>query len=189
MVGSPLGDAYLAAVRPSDPAALTARRHRSLASVRNAKVTAEFVPFLVDEAMTMLRRGAIVCLGRREEVEASGKCPLDVGRVTVEPSKPRFCVDPRGLNEATPREAVELEGLDRVRDDCLGQRPRDTNCGLVADELAGYYNTLVSPESTELLGFVLLGYVFAYRCVPFGWRNGKWGGEVWRRGSWWHVAD
>jgi hypothetical protein len=174
MVGTEAGDAYLARVRPTDPVARAAVRSRSLAKVQNARISGQFVPFLVDEALTMLRRGAIVCLGRREDVEAEGRCPYAVGRVTVEPSKPRFCVDPRELNSATPREAVELEGLERVRDDCLGQRPRDDDCGLVADEMAGYYNTLVSEESSALLGFVLLGYVFTYRCVPFGWRNGKW---------------
>ena len=104
------------------------------------------------------------------------------------------CAD---VNDNTVGKPTTLEGLETTRSYVSGQRM----LGSVVDEASGYYNHKLDKESSDMMGYVLFGYVFEFIgmvCTlmawvgsgastvrafanltcgcpvlqPFGWRNG-----------------
>ena len=108
--------------------------------------------------------GAFLCLGRIADVAAGAGMPLDLHALTVEPTKPRLCLNCRSSNLATAPGSTTLEGLACIRRAVSGA-PR---LGAVVDEKSGYFNTVYSTESSLYMGFRLFGFVFVHRALAMG---------------------
>jgi hypothetical protein len=89
--------------------------------------------------------------------------PADLGKKTVEPTKPRACYYPKDLNAATRDRPVTMEGHHEIRANCIGY---PDGMGCLLDETSGYRHNFVSEASTGVLGYLLFGYVFEYLTVP-----------------------
>jgi hypothetical protein len=165
---------YLERVMPSDPTEAAAHHHRDVSRHQNSPTCQDFVNVLKEQNLDKQRQGAVRCLGKIADVQREGRMPADLGKIVVEPSKPRLCHSPRSLNLATADHPFELEGLDVVRSMCQD----DDGVGAVVDEKAGYCHHRLSDASTSLFGYLLLGYVWIYLTVPFGYKLGvqcSWG--------------
>lgn len=141
---------------------------------KNSRSCRGFEEFLIAETMRKLRVGGARCLGLIEGCERDGTLPACIGRVSVEPTKPRMCVDPRLLNDVTETRSPALEGLDHIRDAVIGRE----GCGVTLDEKSGCSHHLVTEESQHFLGFVLFGHVFVCVPMPFGWVSGAFHHQV-----------
>jgi hypothetical protein len=160
--------AYLDEVLPRDPELAARRKHRDVSHHQNSPTCNDFVSVLKQQNLDKQAQGAVLCLGKIADVQREGRMPADLGKIVVEPSKPRVCHSPRPLNVATADHPFELEGLDVVRGLCQD----DFGVGAVVDEKAGYYHHHFSAASTSLFGYLLLGYVWIYLAVPFGYKLG-----------------
>ena len=83
-----------------------------------------------------------------------------------------MCFNPREVNLGTAPEAVKLEGIDRVVDECLRTQSEEGGVGKTLDEQSGYHHHLLSERSRRYMGFDLFGYTFQWRCLPFGYQLG-----------------
>ena len=159
----------LAQWRPADPDLLSARKHRrpqDTGEVRNSASVAAHVEFVCDKITAGLEDGSWICLGPHREVSERGEMPLLLSPLTVEPSKPRLCVNmSQTLNPACTFPNTPLEGLDAVQDNARGG-PR---YGAACDENAGYTHHRLDAASLVLFGVMFLGYVFVLATLPFGW--------------------
>jgi hypothetical protein len=162
-----LSAAYLAEVCPSDPAVLAARRHR-VPSHGNSRRAGEHVQFLKETFQGNIASGAWRYVGTIEEVAAAGAMPLDFAAISVEPLKPRCCLDPRQMNLQTRSRATEYEGLGTVHSNCVG-RP---GTGATWDECSGYNHHLLHPDFADFFGILLFGCVLLAAALPFGWTLG-----------------
>ena len=155
--------------RPADPAALAARQHRKPAAtgeVRNSATVVAHLEFVCDKITAGLEDGSWTCLGTHQEVSERGEMPLLLSPLTVEPSKPRLCVNmSQTLNPACTFPSTPLEGLDVVQDNARGG-PRH---GAACDENAGCTHHLLDAASRVLFGVLFLGFVFVLATLPFGW--------------------
>ena len=70
----------------------------------------------------------------------------------------RFCLNCEGVNANTVGKPTTLEGLETTRGYVSGQRM----LGSVVDEASGYYNHKLTEESSDMMGYVLFGYVFEF---------------------------
>ena len=110
----------------------------------NASNCEQFVDFINSEISFRLKSGAVSYLGKVAEVEP----PYIVSPLTIEPNKPRMCINLMYLN-------------------CF---MKDTP--LTLDTLADVPN-IVKPSSymTKCLSFQWGGHYFCCNTLPFGWKK------------------
>jgi hypothetical protein len=116
---------------------------------QNASNCRQHTQFLNNEILSRLQSGAISLVGKVGEVDM----PHIVSPITVEPTKPRMCINLMYLN-------------------CF---MKDTVQGgsflTKLDDKSGYDNVFVTNSSRKLLGFQGGGYYFCCNMLPFGWKN------------------
>ena len=108
-----------------------------------------------------IRSGSIKVIGKVGECQR----PKVVMPLTVEPSKPRLCLDARFLNLWIRDSPFRLETLNDVH------RLVDSEAWMATcDEKAGYEHVALSKDSQNYFGIEFGGYFMVYTVIPFGWK-------------------
>ncbi|CAG2188282.1 unnamed protein product [Mytilus edulis] len=129
---------------------------------KNASNCEHHVDFINTELLSRLRSGAISYLGKLGEV----KPPHIVSPITIEPLKPRLCINLMYLNCFMKDTPFNLDTLVDV------PRTIKQNAYLTKlDDKSGYDNVFVTESSRMLLGFQWGGHYFCCNTLPFGWKN------------------
>ena len=109
-----------------------------------------------------LKPGAVTVLGKVGDV----KPPHIVLPLTIEPSKPRLCIDARFLNLWMGDTPFSL--------DKLVDAPRfvyKNSFMSKIDDKSGYDHILLTKDSTKCFGFEWAGLWWVCNTLPFGWKN------------------
>ena len=128
----------------------------------NASICQKFQDVIEVSILEDLASGAITLLGKVGEVDP----PHLVSPLTVEPTKPRVCLDLRFLNCWIKDSPFTLDTLKDI--------PRSLRPGAYMaklDDKCGYKNMWVHPSSRSLFGFEWCGYYFWMNTLPFGWKS------------------
>ena len=118
---------------------------------QNASNCRQHTQFFNNEILSHLQSGAISLVGKVGEVGL----PHIVSPITVEPTKPRMCINLMYLNCFMKDTPFNLETLVDV--------PRTVEGGSFLtklDDKSGYDNVCVTNSSRKLLGFQCGGYYF-----------------------------
>jgi hypothetical protein len=130
-------------------------------SFNNAKICQRFRAFVAATLVEDLASGAVSLLGRVGEVSP----PLVVSPITIEPSKPRLCVDLRYLNCWVKDTPFTLDTLKEV------PRLIDVGAWMTKIDKCGYKNVFIHPACRTFFGFQWAGYYFQYNVLVFGWKS------------------
>ncbi|KAK3084846.1 hypothetical protein FSP39_020056 [Pinctada imbricata] len=129
---------------------------------KNASNCEKFKDFINTELVSRLRSGAISYWGPIDKVTP----PHIVSPITIEPSKPRLCINLRYLNcfmKDTPFTLDTLSDVPKI----IGKNVYMSKL----DDKSGYDNVCVTDSSKTLLGFQWAGHYFTCNTLPFGWKN------------------
>ena len=129
---------------------------------KNASNCEMFTDFINSELLSRLQSGAISYLGTVDDITP----PHIVSPITIEPSKPRLCINLRYLNcfmKDTPFNLDTLTDVPKIisKDAYMSK----------LDDKSGYDNVFVTESSKTLLGFQWAGHYFVCNTLPFGWKN------------------
>ncbi|KAK6166999.1 hypothetical protein SNE40_022182 [Patella caerulea] len=128
----------------------------------NSESCGKFQDFIAKEVSNRLNTGAISVWGKIDEVNP----PYIVSPITVEPTKPRMCLNMRYLNLWMKDTPFKLDTLNVV--------PRIVSSESFLtklDDKSGYDHVLVSELSRPFFGFQWDGVFYACNTIPFGWKN------------------
>ena len=129
---------------------------------QNAPICEQFVDFINEELTNRLRSGAITYLGKVGDVEP----PYLISPITIEPNKPRLCLNLQYLNcfmKDTPFSLETLSDVPRI--------VKRNSYMTKLDDASGYLHILMTQSSRPLLGFQWGGHYFWSNCLCFGWKN------------------
>jgi hypothetical protein len=129
---------------------------------QNAKNCEQFVGFINSELQERIRSGAIYYVGKVGEVAP----PYIVSPITIEPTKPRLCINLMYLNCFMKDTPFSLDTLSEVP-----KIVKKNSFLTKLDDKSGYDNVLMSENSKSLLGFQWGGHYFQCNTLPFGWKN------------------
>ena len=129
---------------------------------QNSKSCRRFDSFVTREIQDRLRSGAISYVG---PVETTAP-PRVVSPLTVEPSKPRLCMNLMYINSFM-RDTPFV--LDTLTDVPLLVKKNSYLTKL--DDKSGYDHVLMTESSRPFLGFQWDGHYFSCNTLPFGWKN------------------
>lgn len=130
--------------------------------ITNAKNCEQFVGFINSELQDRIRSGAISDVGKVGEVVP----PYIVSPTSIEPTKPRLCINLMYLNCFMKDTPFSLDTLSEV------PKIVQKNSFLTKlNDKSGYDNVLMSENSKSLLGFQWGGHYFQCNTLPFGWKN------------------
>ncbi|CAC5415529.1 unnamed protein product [Mytilus coruscus] len=108
-----------------------------------------------------LRNGSLECLGK----VGLAQPPHIVAPLTVEPTKPRLCVNLMYLNNWIKSVPFNLDTLKDI------PRIVKTDAYFTSiDDKSGFDNVRLSEESFNLVGFQWGGYYYWYKTLPFGFK-------------------
>ena len=121
-----------------------------------------FAEFVTEAILKRVSSGAIRIWGEVDRVRP----PWLLLPLTVEPSKPRLCIDARFLNlwmKDCPFTLDKLSDVPRYvyKDSYM------TKC----DDKSGYDHVLLQKDSQEYFGFEWSGWWFVCATLPFGWKE------------------
>ena len=117
--------------------------------------------FVCQTLSEKIRSGSIKVIGKVGECQR----PKVVMPLTVEPSKPRLCLDAKVLNLWIRDSPLRLETLNEVH------RLVDSEAWMATcDEKAGYEHVALSKDSQTYFRIEFGGYFMEYTVIPFGWR-------------------
>ena len=137
----------------------------------NSGKVAAHLDAAIEKVTEGLHSGQFRCLGTIEDWHAEhGSYPLTSG-LSIEPEKPRLVTDPLVVNRNTAKQAVELEGLNEVRENVRWDGGGEAPWQVGHDQKSGYNNLLLSEEAQVLFMFAFLGYIFVEMTLPHGWLN------------------
>lgn len=122
----------------------------------------QFTQFIETTLLDRLKTGAISILGKVGVVEP----PHVVLPLTVEPSKPRLCLDARYVNLWICDMPFNLDRLSDVPR-YVGKDSFQT----VLDDKSGYDHILLTKESRMFFGMQWGGWYFSCNTIPFGWKT------------------
>lgn len=108
-----------------------------------------------------LQNGSVSVWGKVGEVSP----PEVIMPLTVEPSKPRLCLDARYVNlwiKDCPFTLETLRDVPRM----VEKEGYMTSC----DEKSGYDHVYLSPDSRTFFGFQWGQFYYVYNTIPFGWK-------------------
>ncbi|KXJ05706.1 hypothetical protein AC249_AIPGENE24378, partial [Exaiptasia diaphana] len=120
-----------------------------------------FTEFIGNTLKQRVESGAVKLLGKVGEIEA----PHIVLPITIEPSKPRLCIDARYLNLWMKDTPFSLDKLSEV--------PRflyQNSFMSKIDDKSGYDHVLLSENSTRYFGIEWDGHWWICLTLPFGWK-------------------
>lgn len=129
---------------------------------KNASICKDFVPFINSELTKWLESGAISYLGKVGEINP----PYITNGITIEPNKPRLCLNLMYLNCFMKDTPFSL--------DTLADVPHLIQKGeymTKLDDYSGYLHILMTDRSRPLLGFQWGGHYFCANALVFGWKN------------------
>ena len=132
--------------------------HRIFNNANNCK---EFVDFINATIQERLYNGSIEYIGKVGEVEP----PYIVSPLTVEPSKPRMCINLMYLNNWIKEIHFTLDTLKHVP-----RLIKDNAFFTTIDDKSGFDNVFLSENSRKLIGFQWAGHFFCFKVLPFGFR-------------------
>lgn len=121
-----------------------------------------FGTFIAETIVSRLTTGAVKVWGRVGETVP----PLLVLPITIEPSKPRLCIDGRYLNlwmKDCPFSLDKLIDVSRY----VYRNSFMTKC----DDKSGYDHVLLQESSQQYFGFQWSGWWFVCSTLPFGWKE------------------
>ena len=127
----------------------------------NSNKCKSFISFINDTIEERLQNGSIECVGKVGHVSP----PHIVAPLTVEPSKPRLCINLMYLNNWIVDRPFSLDTLKDI--------PRvieENACFTSIDDKSGFDNVRLASESHDLLGFQWAGYFFKCLTLPFGFK-------------------
>ena len=129
---------------------------------KNAPICEQFVDYINSELTLRLKTGAISYLGRVGEVEP----PYIISPITIEPTKPRLCLNLMYLNcfmKDTPFSLDTLQDVPHLikRNSYMSKM----------DDKSAYLNMFMTEKSRQLLGFQWGGHYFCSNTLVFGWKN------------------
>lgn len=129
---------------------------------KNHPSCSKFSKFITETLLQRVRTGAVRVWGKVDEVTP----PWLVLPLTVEPNKPRLCVDARFLNlwmKDTPFKLDTLTSVPRFvyPDSYLSKM----------DDKSGYDHILLTAECQEYFGLEWQGWWLVCTTLPFGWKN------------------
>ena len=127
----------------------------------NSNKCKSFISFINDTIKERLQNGSIECVGKVGHVSP----PRIVAPLTVEPSKPRFCINLMYLNNWIVDRPFSLDTLKDI--------PRvikENACFTSTDDKSGFDNVRLASECQELVGFQWAGYFFKFLTLPFGFK-------------------
>lgn len=120
-----------------------------------------FTEFITHSIIERIKTGAVHVWGR----VGDGTPPWLVLPLTVEPQKPRLCLDARFLNLWMRDAPFSLDRLSNV--------PRfvypDSNMSKI-DDKSGYDHVLLDEDSRQFFGFQWQGWYLVNATLPFGWK-------------------
>lgn len=130
---------------------------------QNAPICEQFVEFINSELILRLKTGAISYMGRIDEVDISNYI---ISGLTVEPTKPRLCLNLMYLNcfmKDTPFSLDSLQDIPHLikRNSFMSK----------LDDKSAYLNMMVTENCRHLLAFQWSGHVFCSNTLVFGWKN------------------
>lgn len=108
----------------------------------------------ISQLLSRVKSGAISYLGKV------------VSPITIQPSKPRLCINMMYLNLFMKDTPFNLDTLTDVPK-TIGNNSFLTKL----DDKSGYDNLFMSESSKPLLGFQWGGHYFCCNTLPFGWKN------------------
>lgn len=119
--------------------------------------------FVSREILKRVTMGAVIPWGRVADSEDS---PYLVLPLTVEPSKPRLCIDARFLNLWMRDSPFHLDRLSDVPH-YVYKNSHITKC----DDKSGYDHIRLTESSRSYFGFQWEGWWFVCATLPFGWKE------------------
>ncbi|XP_070561811.1 uncharacterized protein [Ptychodera flava] len=121
----------------------------------------DFVDFISKTITDRLQTGAISTAGR----VGIDPPPFIVMPITIEPNKPRMCIDMRYLNLWITDIPFRLDKLVEVTR-YLKQDDHHYKC----DDKSGYDHVLVRVDDRKYCGFQWAGHWYINNTLPFGWK-------------------
>ena len=128
---------------------------------QNAPVCSEFIGFITNTILKRLEEGSMRVLGK----VGVDPPPRVVNALSVEPTKPRLVLSMRAVNLFCCDCPFRLAPLSDVK----SIQPHDFFTSF--DDVQGYKQVSISPESFEFCGFEWAGWWFCDAALPFGWKN------------------
>ncbi|MES9879789.1 MAG: reverse transcriptase domain-containing protein, partial [Sedimenticola sp.] len=128
----------------------------------NAPICKGFTEFINAELCSRIQSGAISYLGKVGSMDP----PYLVSPITIEPLKPRLCINLMYLNLFMKDTPFAL--------DTLADVPKVVNSSAYMtklDDKSGFDNVFMTESSRKLLCFEWGGYYFCCNTLPFGWKN------------------
>ena len=127
----------------------------------NSNKCKPFIPFINETIKDRLQSGAIECIGSVEDTTP----PKSVVPLTVEPNKPRSCVNLMYLNNWIRDKPFSLDTLKDV------PRVAKENAYFSSiDDKSEFDNVRLAPDSYDLVVFQWAGYFFRCLTLPFGFK-------------------
>ena len=122
----------------------------------------KFADFITETLNQRINSGAVTIWGKIGEVAP----PHIILPITVEPVKPRLCIDARFLNLWMKDTPFSLDKLIDVP--CFAYRNSFMS---KIDDKSGYDHVLLTKKSTEYFGIEWGGLWWVCTTLPFGWKN------------------
>lgn len=129
---------------------------------RNSNSCQGFEKFVAQTLEERITNGSVSLLGRVGDVEH----PIVISPLTVEPTKPRLCVNLMYLNNFMRDTPFKLDTLVDI--------PKVVEPGTYLtslDDKSSYDHVMLTQASRQLTGFTFQGWVMTLNTVPFGWKN------------------
>ncbi|CAC5394780.1 unnamed protein product [Mytilus coruscus] len=127
----------------------------------NSNKCKKFSSFITETVMERLKNGSIECIGKVGLV----KPPHIVAPLTVEPTKPRLCINLMYLNNWIKDIPFSLDTLKNVP-----QSVRENAYFTTIDDKSGFDNVSLSEDSRRPVGFQWGGFYFICKTLPFGFK-------------------
>ena len=127
----------------------------------NSNKCKDFIPFISDTIHERMLNGSISYAGK----VGVDPPPFIVAPLTVEPSKPRLCVNMMYLNNWIVDRPFKLDGLKDV-----AKTARNNAFYTSLDDKSGYDNVRTSKQCRHLLGFQWAGHYFVANTLSFGFK-------------------
>ena len=127
----------------------------------NSNKCRSFIPFINETIKDRLQSGAIECIGQVGKTSP----PRIIVPLTVEPNKPRLCVNLMYVNNWIIDKPFTLDTLKDV------PRVIEENVFLTSiDDKSGFDNVKLAPDSYDFVVFQWAGYFFRCLTLPFGFK-------------------
>jgi hypothetical protein len=129
---------------------------------QNAPICQEYSDFITDTITLRLKEGSMLFLGKVGQVPP----PRVLNALSIEPIKPRLILSMRAVNLFCSDNPFSLVTLDHI------VKPiRPNGFFSSTDDVQGYKQISLTPESYQFCGFEWGGFYFCDTTLPFGWKN------------------